>query len=72
VTTGFGSTRSGPDLVKAIERLASIKVGDIRIPFTPGQVAELQHRAMKRGRTVEAEMKAVVDRIEDELFHKGG
>jgi hypothetical protein len=56
----------------AIERLASVRIGDIRIPFTPGQLAELQHRAAKRGRTVEAEIRAVVARIEDELFYQGG
>ena len=71
-TLGIGSTQSVAKLLAAIDRLASIKIGDIRIPFTPGQLAELQHRAQKRGRTVEAEMKAVVARIEDELFYKGG
>lgn len=70
--TGLGSTRSASQLVAAVERLASLKFGDIRIPFTPGQLSELQHRAAKRGRTVEAEMKAVVARIEEELFYKGG
>lgn len=63
---------SGVDLVRTIDRLASIRIGDIRIPFTPGQLAELQHRASKRGRTVEQEMRAVVARIEEELFYKGG
>ena len=69
---GLGATQNADRLVAAVNRLASIKVGDIRIPFTPGQLAELQHRAQKRGRTLEAEMKAVVARIEDELFYKGG
>lgn len=58
--------------MRAIDRLASIAIGDIRLPFTPGQLAELQHRAAKRGRTVEQEMRAVVSRIEEELFYKGG
>ena len=71
-TTGLGTTRTGPELVRAVERLASMKIGDIRIPFTPGQLAELQHRAHKRGRSLEEEMRAVVRRIEDELFYKGG
>ena len=70
--TGFATTRSAPDLLAAVERLAAIKIGDIRLPFTPGQLHELQHRAQKRGRTVEQEMRAVVSRIEDELFYKGG
>ena len=59
-------------LYVAVDRLASMRIGDIRIPFTPGQLAELQHRAHKRGRTVEAEMQAVVARIQDELFYQGG
>jgi hypothetical protein len=71
-TLGLGATRSPEFLTIAVERLASMQIGDIRIPFTPGQLAELQHRAEKRGRTVEAEMRAVVARIEEELFYKGG
>jgi len=71
-TLGIGATRSFEQLVKAVERLAAIKVGEIKLPFTPGQLTELKHRAEKRGRTIEQEMKAVVDRIRDELFYKGG
>ena len=70
--TGLGTTRSVQHLLAAVERLASIRIGDIRLPFTPGQLAELQHRAAKRGHSVEQEMRAVVARIEDELFYKGG
>jgi hypothetical protein len=71
-TTGIGTTRTGGELQKAVERLASMKIGDIRIPFTPGQLSELAHRAQKRGRTVEAEMKAAVARIEEEIFYNKG
>ena len=69
---GLGATLTATNLVKAVDRLGSMRIGDIRIPFTPGQLAELQHRATKRGRTVEAEMRAVVARIEEEVFYKGG
>jgi hypothetical protein len=69
--TGLGTTRTPADLVKAVERLASIRIGDVRLPFTPGQLEELQHRARKRGHSVEQEMRAVVGRIEDELFYHG-
>lgn len=68
---GLGASQTGSLLLAATERLASLRFGDIRIPFSPGQLVELQHRAAKRGRTIEAEMRAVVDRIEDELFYKG-
>jgi hypothetical protein len=69
---GLGARPTGPSILAAIDRLAAIRIGDIRLPFTPGQLDELRHRAMKRGRTVEAEMRAVVARIEDELFYQGG
>jgi hypothetical protein len=69
---GLGATRSAESLLTGVERLASLRFGDIRIPFTTGQLAELLHRAQKRGRTVQAEMQAVVARIEDELFYKKG
>jgi hypothetical protein len=70
--TGLGSTRSALSLIAAIDRLAAIRIGDVRLPFTPGQLSELQHRAVKRGHTVEQEIRAAVARIEDELFHRGG
>jgi hypothetical protein len=69
---GLGSRPTAASILTAVERLAALHIGDIRIPFTPGQLAELQHRAGKRGRTVEAEMRAVVARVEEELFYKGG
>lgn len=70
-TTGVGTTRSAADLLAAVRRLASISIGEVRIAFTPGQLEELQHRAKKRGQTVEQAIGAVVSRIRDELFWKG-
>lgn len=68
---GVGATRTGADLVHAVQRLARIRIGEVEIPFTPGQLEELAHRAQKRGRSIQAEVQAVVDRIRDELFWKG-
>lgn len=70
-TTGIGSTMTAPDLADAIERLASIAIGTIHVEFTPGQLEEIAQRATKRGRTVEAELRSVVDRIKDEIFWRG-
>jgi hypothetical protein len=69
---GLGSRPTATSILTAIDRLASLRIGEIQLPFTPGQLSELQYRALKRGRTVEAEMQAVVARVKDELFHKGG
>lgn len=70
-TVGLGTTRNARDLLQGMRRLASISIGNVNIPFTPGQIEELQHRAKKRGQTVEQAIKAVVDRINDELFWRG-
>lgn len=70
-TTGLGTTRNARDLLQAVKRLASISIGQVDIPFTPGQIEELQHRANKRGQTIAQTIKAVVDRINDELFWRG-
>ena len=69
---GVSVPLTAASLIDKVERLTALRIGDIRVPFTPGQLAELQHRALKRGRTVEAEMRAVVDRLQDELFYQGG
>lgn len=69
--TGIGTTGSGASLISGIQRLARIAIGDVQIPFTPGQLEELQHRAEKRGQTVQQAVQAVIDRIRDEIFHRG-
>jgi hypothetical protein len=68
---GVGTTQTGASLLAACQRLARIRIGDVTIPFTPGQLEELQARAVKRGQTTAQAMQAVVDRIKDELFWKG-
>jgi len=69
-TTGIGTTRSAADLLAGVRRLARIQIGEVVIPFTPGQIEELAHRAEKRGQTLRQAMQAVVDRIQDEIFWK--
>lgn len=67
---GVGATRNPDELLKATRHLAEICIGAVRIPFTPGQLAELKHRAEKRGQTVEQAIQAVIDRIKDEIFYR--
>lgn len=69
-TTGVGTTRNPEELTHAIERLARISIGDVKIPFTPGQIEEIAHRAQKRGLSVQQEIQRIVDRIKDEIFYK--
>lgn len=69
-TTGLGTTNSAADLLKAISRLARIGIGDLTLPFTPGQLEEIAFRAKKRGITVERAMQEVLDRLASDLFHR--
>jgi hypothetical protein len=69
-TTGIGTTRSPEELAKAIERLATIQIGHVKIDFTPGQLSEIRHRAEKRGLSVKQEIERIVDRIRDEIFYR--
>lgn len=69
-TLGLGATTNIDNLIAAVERLAKISIGTIAIDFTPGQLEEITYRAIKRGRTVEQELQAVVDRIREEIFWK--
>jgi len=68
--TGVGTTKTPEALCEAIGRLARIRVGDVKIPFTPGQLEEITHRADKRGQTVKQTIEAIVERIKDEIFYK--
>lgn len=67
--TGIGSTRTPADLLAAVERLARIRIGEVAIPFTPGQLEEIAYRAEKRGISVQRAIQDVIARIQDELFH---
>ena len=67
-TLGLGATQTPAALVAAVSRLARLRVGEVEITFTPGQLEELAHRAEKRGRSLQAEIEAVVDRIREEIF----
>ena len=68
---GLGTAGSEDALLAGLTRLASIKIGEVEISFTPGQLEELAARAAKRGVTVKQTIVAVVDRLRDELFCRG-
>lgn len=65
---GFGSTKSAGDLVTVASRLARLSVGDIAIDFSPGQWDVLAHRAQKRGISVEALVRQIVDKLTADIW----
>ncbi len=64
----FGGTATAESLVSAIESLAFVAIGEHRLPFTPGQIAELKLRADKRGMAYDAYVKRIVDLILEQFF----
>lgn len=68
---GIGSASTPAAMIQAAQRLCRIAIGDVNIPFTPGQIEEIKFRAEKRGITVQRAIQDVIDRIKDELFHRG-
>lgn len=67
-TLGLGATQTPERLVAAVERLASLSIGEVKIDFTPGQWTEIATRAKKRNQTIPQAVQAVVDRIKEEIF----
>lgn len=65
---GPGATATGPALAHAVDRLASIRIGGVVVEFTPGQLAEIAHRAKKRGLTPQEELERIVKVLSSELF----
>lgn len=68
---GPGVTGSDDALLAGIARMAAIRIGEVEVSFTPGQLEELAARAVKRGVTVKQTIEAVVARLRDELFWRG-
>ena len=66
---GLGSTASADALLAALRSHAGITIGDIRIPFSPAQLAEIQHRAKVQDKTPEAIVQGIVDDMAKDFFY---
>lgn len=65
---GLGSTETADHVTAAVARLAQLRIGEIDVDFTPGQWEALKHRAEKRGLSVDALMRQIVDKITQDLW----
>jgi len=45
-----GSLKDAADLVNRVDRLARIEIGEVKVPFTVGELEELSYRARHQGR----------------------
>lgn len=67
-TLGGGSLLSPEDLLTRTRALASISIGDIRLNFSPGQLAEIAHRAEKQGKSPQVIVEEIVKQMEENFF----
>lgn len=58
------------DLLARVNRLASLSIGEHRLEFTPGQLAELKIRADKNGREFLDELKIAVKSVQSLVFDR--
>jgi len=65
---GLGACQSPKFLLDAVKRLADLKIGDVSIQFTPGQLEELARKAEKNGHSVQAEVERIVAHLSSEVF----
>ena len=65
---GTGSTETPEMLATAVERLARLRIGDIRLDFTPGQWEEIAHRAGKMGLPAKEVLSRLLDRFCQDLW----
>lgn len=69
---GGGSLSSGEQIIERVESLASLRIGDHRLDFTPAQMNEIKHRAEAQGITTEEEFRRVVRKMEQDFFDNLG
>lgn len=65
-----GATRTAATLVAGIQRLADVRIGTIKVPFTVGQQDELKERARRSGKSVQQETEAVVRGMHEQFFNQ--
>jgi hypothetical protein len=65
---GVGSSVDARSLVRAVRAFAGITIGGVTVDFSPAQLAEIQHRAEKQGKTPEAVVQDIVAQMTDMFF----
>lgn len=65
---GLAALENEKELVGAVGRLARLSIGKIDVDFSPAQWVELRYRADKRGISVQALVKQIVDKITQDIW----
>lgn len=64
-----GSVQTGKDLVEKVKRLADVRIGGVRVEFSPAALEEILSMAGKQGLSVEEFTRRTVEMMGDQFFH---
>lgn len=71
-TFGGLPLRTFEDIVARVKQLAAIEFHRVQLDFSPSQLAELQHRAARQGRTVDYLANEIIQAICRDFFWQSG
>ena len=57
------------DLLRRVDRLASIHIGEVRVPFTISEMEELRYRASRQQRPIRDLVEEIVDAMHADYFN---
>lgn len=63
-----GSLLSAEDLVRKIEALSGLAIGEVRLDFTTAETRQIANWSKRQGRPAEAIIKEIVDKIKLTIF----
>jgi len=67
----FGATKSAEEFTQAVESMAKVAIGGVKVEWTPGQIDQLKHRASKRGVSVQAYIQSLVEKFMQDIWTLG-
>ena len=56
------------DVLVLMDRLSSVKLGGIHLPWNPAALAELKYHAQKRGKTPELLLREIIRKLSPEIL----
>lgn len=67
-----GQLTDGANLLKKVQSLADIKIGSIKVSFTPGQLRMIKTFAARHGRSIQEMTESIVADIKREFLNRVG
>jgi hypothetical protein len=63
-----GTLRDGKDLVAKVQALADLHIGEVRVPFTPGELTQLKQYATRNNKSLQSVIEQTVKQMGSQFF----